>query len=104
MSGKHGSTSTETSGTSETTGAQGGQPAAGTGPLGSRLGNGSLASAAGTESLQERSNDAQSSAGSDETEPAEYFVVTDAGLHLPVHVDALGHAVVDDPEPPVSPQ
>lgn len=84
----------------DTTGAGGGQPAAGTGPLGSRLGNGTLSSAAGTESLRERSNDAVSSTGgTEETEPGEYFVVTDAGKHLSVHVDGAGHAVVDEPEP-----
>lgn len=86
----------------DSTGAEGGQPAAGTGPLGSRLGNGTLASAAGTESLHERSNDAVSSSGpSDDTEPPEYFVVTDAGKHMSVHVDGTGHAVVDSPEPEV---
>ena len=78
----------------DTTGAEGGQPAAGTGPTGSRLGNASLGSAAGTGSLRERPTDA-----GDGVEEKDYFIVTDAGAHLAVHVDESGHAVVDSPEP-----
>lgn len=72
--------------------AEGGEPAFGTGTGGSRFGNASLSSAAGTASLRERPTDAGD--GVDETE---YFVVTDSGQHLAVHVDGSGHASVDPP-------
>jgi len=53
---------------------QGGIPAAGTGADGSRLGNASTQSSAGTASLQDRFDD--------DAPAGEQFIVTDAGEHL----------------------
>jgi len=55
---------------------QGGIPAAGTGADGSRLGNASTQSSAGTASLQDRFDD--------DAPAGEQFIVTDAGEHLPL--------------------
>ena len=56
--------------------APGGEVAQGTGEGGSRFGQGSLESAAGTGSLDERGNDGETT--------GEKFIVTDAGEHIPL--------------------
>ena len=86
--------SRDTSRDHELTGAEGGEPSTGTGPGGSRLGNASLSSSAGTASLRERPTDA-----GDEVDDLDRFVVTDAGTHLAVHQDAAGQWQVEDPRP-----